>query len=157
MSFEKHINSNNFENSIDGITLLQKYIKSKTTTIIRTEFVDSQFLYAVQVDNSEGFELCPADPCNLVDEYCPVNSTGNKFMILNDFSHPILDQYQKILRNNHIEIAGIEFIEDKKGHLYTYDINTNTNYNSIAEDLSDIKGMKVIAEYLKKELEKQEL
>ena len=157
VSFEKHINSNYFENSIDGITLLQKYIKSKTTTITRAEFVDSQFLYAVQVDNSKGFELCPADPCNLEDGYCPANSTGNKFMIINDFSHPILDQYRKILRNNHIEIAGIEFIEDKKGQLYTYDINTNTNYNSIAEDLSNIKGMKVIADYLKTELDKQEL
>ena len=76
-------------------------------------------------------------------------------MIINDFSHPILDQYRKILRNNHIEIAGIEFIEDKKGQIYTYDINTNTNYNSIAENLSGIKGMQVIADYLKKELEKQ--
>ena len=40
------------------------------------------------------------------------------------------------------------------GHLYTYDINTNTNYNSIAENLSDLKGMKAIAKFLKEELEK---
>ena len=74
-------------------------------------------------------------------------------MQLNHF----LNQHQKILKNNNIEIAGIEFIEDTKGQLYTYDINTNTNYNSTAENLSDIKGMKVIADYLKKELEKQYL
>ena len=155
-SFKQYINSNEFEQSIDGITLLQEYIKPKTNTIIRTEFVDSKFLYAVQVDTSEGFELCPADACNLEDKYCPANATGNKFMILDDFSNPILYQYQKVLKNNDIEIAGIEFLEDLKGQLYTYDINTNTNYNSIAESLSEIKGMQAIANYLKVELEKQE-
>ena len=54
----------------------------------------------------------------------------------------------------HLEIAGIEFLEAMNGHLYTYDINTNTNYNSIAENLSDLRGMKTIADFLKKELEK---
>ena len=151
-SFEKYIKSDDFEDSIDGITLLQEYIKPKTATIIRTEFIDRKFLYAVQVDTSKGFELCPADACNLEDEYCPANATGNKFMILDDFSNPILDQYQKILKNNHIEIAGIEFLEDAKGQLYTYDINTNTNYNSTAESSSEKKGMKAIANFLKKEL-----
>ena len=29
-------------------------------------------------------------------------------------------------------------LQNKKGELYTYDINTNTNYNSIAEDLFNI-------------------
>ena len=74
-------------------------------------------------------------------------------MILDDFSNPILDQYQQVLKNNHVEIAGIEFLEDAKGQLFTYDINTNTNYNSIAENLSEKKGMKVIADFLKIELE----
>ena len=81
-SFKKYINSTEFEQSIDGITLLQEYIKPKTDTIIRAEFIDSQFFYAVQVDASKGFELCPADDCNFEDEYCPANVTGNKFMIL---------------------------------------------------------------------------
>ena len=153
-SFEQYVNSEKFEDSRDGITLLQEYIKAKTDTIIRTEFVDSKFLYAVQVDISKGFELCPADVCNLEVEYCPANATGNKFMILNGFFNPILERYQKILKNNYIEIAGIEFLEANNGQLYTYDINTNTNYNSIAENLSDLKGMKSIANFLKRELEK---
>ena len=152
--FEKYVTSDEFDDSRDGITLLQEYIKPKTDTIIRTEFVDTQFLYAVQVDTSKGFELCPADACNLEDEYCPANATGNKFMILKSFSNPILDQYQKVLENNNIEIAGIEFLEDENNEIYTYDINTNTNYNSIAEDLSELNGMKAIAEYLINELQK---
>ena len=75
-------------------------------------------------------------------------------MILNGFSNPILDQYQKVLKKNQIEIAGIEFLQDAQGQLYTYDINTNTNYNSVAESLSELKGMKAVADFLKRELEK---
>ena len=48
----------------------------------------------------------------------------------------------------------IEFVKDRNGQLYTYDINTNTNYNSVAENLSSLKGMGAIANFLKKELEK---
>ena len=151
-SFKEYIKSEDFNESVDGITLLQEYITPKNDTIIRIEFVDSQFLYAVQVDTTKGFELCPADACNLEEEYCPANTTGNKFMILEKFTNPILEHYQSVLKKNCIEIAGIEFIEDQNGQLYTYDINTNTNYNSIAEDLSNLKGMKAIASFLNKEL-----
>ena len=41
---------------------------------------------------------------------------------------------------------------DQKGEIYTYDVNTNTNYNSQAEQNFEIKGMKSIAQFLKKEL-----
>ena len=51
-------------------------------------------------------------------------------------------------------IAGIEYIKDKDGKHYTYDINTNTNYNSIAERKSNLKGMDSIATFLYNELRK---
>ena len=41
---------------------------------------------------------------------------------------------------------------NKNGKMFTYDINTNTNYNSIAEKYSKKKGMQVVARFLKKEL-----
>ena len=140
ISLEKYVNSIKFEDSIDGITLLQEYIKPKGTRVIRTEFVNNQFLYAVQIDASKGFELCPADDCVSEEEFCPANETGNKFMILNNFINPIIDKYQKVLVNNNIEIAGIEFLEDEFGNIFTYDINTNTNYNSTAENDSKKKA-----------------
>ena len=60
--------------------------------------------------------------------------------------------YEKFIKKNGIEIAGIEYVTDKNGIIYTYDINTNTNYNSQAERDSKIKGMKSIAKFLKEEL-----
>ena len=156
---ESYVSSKDFEPSIDGITLLQEYIDAKPKVITRVEFVNSKFIYAVEVDASDGFELCPACPDEPVDvpetqffgEFCP--TIGNKFRIQKDFKEDeIIKKYEKFINANGIEIAGIEFVKDKNGIAYTYDVNTNTNYNSQAENVSKIKGMKSIAEFLKKEL-----
>tara|TARA_Y100000739_G_scaffold194457_1_gene175695 strand:+ start:16 stop:777 length:762 start_codon:yes stop_codon:yes gene_type:complete len=148
---EKYVN-NNFEDSIDGITLLQEYISSDPKVITRVEFVDGKFLYAVQVDASDGFELCPADLCNTEEKFCPTNPDGNKFMIIKDYKNNEIKKYENLLKTNGIEIAGIEYIKGKDGTHYTYDINTNTNYNPIAEEKSKEKGMDSIANFLYKEL-----
>tara|TARA_Y100000590_G_scaffold450606_1_gene590545 strand:+ start:441 stop:1409 length:969 start_codon:yes stop_codon:yes gene_type:complete len=156
---DSHVSSKNFEPSIDGITLLQEYIDAKPKVITRVEFVNSKFIYAVEVDASEGFELCPACPDDYIEvpesqfvgEFCP--TIGNKFKIINDFNKKeIINKYEKFIKANGIEIAGIEYVKDKNGIIYTYDVNTNTNYNSQAEKNSKIRGMKSIAKFLKKEL-----
>ena len=156
---DSYVSSKDFEPSIDGITLLQEYIDAKPKVITRVEFINSKFIYAVEVDASDGFELCPAcpdEPINVPEtqffgEYCP--TIGNKFRIIKNFKkNEIIKKYEKFIKANGIEIAGIEYIEDKDGIIYTYDVNTNTNYNSQAEKSSKIKGMKSIAEFLKKEL-----
>ncbi len=64
---KQYINSEEFGPSIDGITLIQEYIKAPEPIIIRNEFVGGQFLYSISVDTSEGFELCPADVCTVED------------------------------------------------------------------------------------------
>ena len=150
---EKYVNED-FEKSVDGITLLQEYIDSDPRVITRVEFVKGKFLYAVQVDASDGFELCPADECNVEEKFCPTNPDGNKFMILKNYENSEIQKYEDLLKSNGIEIAGIEYIKGKDGTHYTYDINTNTNYNSIAERKSDLKGMDSIATFLYNELRK---
>ena len=73
-------------------------------------------------------------------------------MIVKDYSNLELKKYEDLLKSNNIEIAGIEYIKGKDGKHYTYDINTNTNYNSIAERKSNLKGMDSIATFLYNEL-----
>ena len=156
---DSHVSGKDFEPSIDGITLLQEYIEARPKVIIRAEFVNSKFLYAVEVDASEGFELCPACPEDQTDdapetqffgEYCP--TIGNKFRIIKNYKrNSLIEKYEKFISANGIEIAGIEYVIDKNGEIFTYDVNTNTNYNSQAERSSEIKGMRSIANFLKKE------
>ena len=149
-----YIDSPDFKNSIDGIMVLQDYIDSNPKVIHRLEFINSKFYYAVQVDASESFKLCPADACNVEEKFCSANSDGNKFMILENYKNPDIPRYEKFLKENNIEIAGIEYIIDTDGTHYTYDINTNTNYNSIAENKANLFGMREIALFLKEALGK---
>jgi hypothetical protein len=151
------VRSGQFEESRDGITLIQEYIRAPEPVITRVEFVGGQFLYAVQVDTSLGFELCPADVCQVGDAFCPVGDTAPiaaaaRFRIVEGFADPVVERYQRFLAANGIGIAGIEFITDADGRSYTYDVNTNTNYNSAAEAEAGRYGMRAIAEYLGREL-----
>ena len=145
-SLTNYVNSNEFEESPDGINLIQKYIDAPTNTIIRLEFIDSKFLYAVEVDTTEGFELCPSDKCH-VESNCPTG-ISQKFKILKDFTLKNISTYENFLSNNDIGIAGIEIIIDELGKIWTYDVNTNTNYNAQAEKEANISAPLKVAEYL---------
>jgi hypothetical protein len=145
--------SEDFEEPIDGITLIQQYIAAPEPFITRCEFVGQEFMYAVRVDTSDGFLLCPADECQDEDAtVCPVTSS-EKFEIIEGFDHAVIERYGHMLRANDIHVAGIEFIVDGDGEAYTYDINTNTNYNPRAEARAGRSGMRAIAELLGRELQ----
>ena len=152
-----HLASDEFEPSVDGLTLVQQYIEAPRPFITRVEFVGGKFLYAVRVDTSGGFELCPAEACAVesLDEYCPTVATTDMFEILSDFDHVLIPKWEAFLQANDIGIAGIEFITDKSGRSFTYDVNTNTNYNPEAEEKDGRQGMKAIASYLGDLLEQQ--
>ncbi|WP_273831671.1 ATP-grasp domain-containing protein [Guptibacillus sedimenti] len=152
-TLKAYVKSDDFEDSIDGITLLQQYISSPDASITRCEFVGGKFLYAVRVDTSEGFELCPADVCQVGDTFCPTTEGPKpKFEVIENFDHPVLANYEAFLKANGIAFAGIECIQNERGDLFTYDVNTNTNYNAEAERKAGVSGMKAIADTLDQEL-----
>ncbi|QRG67020.1 ATP-grasp domain-containing protein [Brevibacillus choshinensis] len=152
---ESYVNGPDFDEPVDGITLIQEYIQAPQPFITRCEFVGGKFVYAVQVDTSEGFELCPADACQIGDLFCPVGEevpTKPKFQIVEGFQDPIIEKYESFLAANGIQVAGIEFIRNQDGQIFTYDINTNTNYNSDAEAAAGVYGMLEVAKFLGREL-----
>jgi hypothetical protein len=127
----------------DTPMLVQAYIKPAEPFIIRNEFVGGKHLYSVKVDTTGGFELCPADVCEIGDAACPVGEEAeapNKFQVLTDFTHPDIAAFEKMLAGEDIEIAGVEFPFDDDGNAWTYDININTNYNGQAESAAGIAG-----------------
>ncbi len=145
-ALKDYIFGNDFEASPDGITLLQEYVYAPSQSIVRMEFVNSKFLYAVEVDTSQGFELCPADTCE-IESNCPTEHF-NKFKINEKFSIPNISDFENFLRGNDIGIAGIEIIFDENGSCWTYDVNTNTNYNSKAEEQADQNAPEAVARFL---------
>lgn len=136
--------------------LVQAYIKPAEPFIIRNEFVGGKHLYSVRVDTTGGFELCPADVCEIGDAACPAGEEAdapNKFKVLTDFTHPDIAKFETMLKEQDIEIAGVEFLFDANGDAWTYDININTNYNGQAEAQAGIAdtdraGMRAVAGFL---------
>ena len=93
--------------------------------------------------------------------FCPVgetpletNATQPKFQIIENFNDSIIATYENFLKLNEIKVAGIEFIRDADGEIYTYDVNTNTNYNADAEQVAGHYNMLELAKILKAELER---
>jgi hypothetical protein len=148
-----YIDGPEYEPSVDGLHLVQEYMQAPEPLITRAEFVGGRFLYAVEVDTSEGFELCPADQCTVGDAFCPAGEEPRaKFTIIDDIDRELKGRYEAFLAANDIEVAGIEFIRARDGALYTYDVNTNTNYNPDAEERAGRSAMAELARFLGREL-----
>lgn len=158
---ESDVENGTVPESLDGMLLVQEFVESLDGRITRLEFIGGQFYYAVSIDSSKGFELCPADSCNIGDAFCPANKEeaslpdAVKFKVLDEFQVPHERRFLDFLNHAGISIGAIEFILDKYGKPVVYDVNTNTNYNSEAEMAlgNKYRGMRKIAEYLKGELE----
>ena len=148
-AFADYLDGPDYEPPVDGLHLLQQYVRAPTQLITRAEFIGGQFMYAVEVDSSEGFELCPADACAVGDAFCPAGGEPRaKFTIIEDIDPALKQRYESFLNANAIGVAGIEFISDADGTVYTYDVNTNTNYNQDAEARAGRSGMTELARYL---------
>jgi len=148
-----YLDSADYEPPVDGIHLLQQYVRAPVPLITRAEFIGGRFLYAVEVDTSEGFELCPADACAIEDAFCPAGEEPRAmFTIVDDVDAGLKARYEAFLAANGIEVAGIEFIRDADGAVYTYDVNTNTNYNPDAETRAGRSAMTALARFLGAEL-----
>jgi hypothetical protein len=159
-AFEDFINAGKYEDSPDSINLLQEYIEPAEKFITRVEIVDGKFLYAIRSSTEDGFELCPADACSVGDAFCPAPDSSAtkaaKFQPRHEITadDPLVVAYIEFCKNHDIDVAGIEFVEDKEGNRYTYDINSTSNYNATVEDEVGIYGMEAIAELVAKELQK---
>ncbi len=153
-----YLNSPDYEPPVDGLHLLQQYVEAPEPLITRAEFVGGRFMYAVEVDTSDGFELCPADACAVDDAFCPAGPDAAptrpraKFTIIDGIDSALAGRYETFLATNQIDVAGIELITDAAGTVYTYDVNTNTNYNPDAEARAGRSGMDTLARYLGTEL-----
>lgn len=152
-AFEQLLETFSQDLPIDHLLLLQEYIEPAQKRITRVEIVDGQFLYAINSDTSRGFELCPAESCNIGTAFCPTDRQS-LFSLRKNFKDPIIQQYINFMKKHEIDIAGFEFIENKAGIKITYDINCTTNYSPSVEKTHSLNGMQAIASFLGRELKK---
>ena len=144
--FESYLTGTDFQEPVDGITLIQQFIETAEPTVTRVELVDCKLLYGVKilVDAEFNPQNCPADSC--AGTNCPMAAGADrprKFTILHDLrkTEPeLVKQYEQFVRENNVEVCGIEFAKDDQGRTWTYDVNVNTNYNRSAERRAKVNG-----------------
>ncbi len=154
-ALESYLASDNYAEPNDHTWLIQEYIRSPESFITRAEFINTRCYYAVRVDTSDGFELCPADTCGIEGAFCPMSggqltSSGQPaFVVQPNNDHPVIKQLEQFMQAQHIDVAGVEYIVDAAGKTYVYDINTNTNYNQKAEAIAGVpKAIDAVVAYL---------
>ena len=154
----EHVASSEFEEPVDGITLLQEYVQPADGTITRVELVGGELVYAIRADTTAGgFQLCPADACAIGPDGRPIAPPGavrapepgeQIFSLREDVDGLPIDGYQAFLAAYRIEVAGVELIEAADGRIVTYDVNTNTNYNAAVEAVAPRSGPRQVARLL---------
>lgn len=103
----EYLNGVEFEDSIDGISLVQQYIESASGKIVRAEFIGGEFFYSVEIESNDSFELCPADNCQIPNSL--ETNRGEtiqpvKFKIKENLLTPLeIKAYQNFLTENHIQ------------------------------------------------------
>lgn len=147
--FERFLNSEDFGASIDSVYVLQDFVEPAQPYITRAEYVGRELIYALRSDTRTGFNLCPADSCAI---QAPRATDTPRFYIEQPYHHPLIDQHIAFMAANDIEIAAIEFLIDRSGRAFTYDLNINTNYNVEAEAAAGRSGMASIAAFLERAL-----
>lgn len=148
--FDGYLSGPDYLPPVDGITLLQEYLRPARPRITRVEIVGGEYMYAISADTERGgFELCPADACAVPQ---PATGAGNDgiFALREGFDHPVIGRYTDFARRHGIEIAGFEFIETADGRLVTYDINSTTNYNAAIEAVAPRPALPAVASFFKR-------
>jgi hypothetical protein len=147
--FEAYLSGPGYEPPVDGITLLQEYLRAAEPQITRVEIVGGEFIYAITADTARGgFQLCPADACAIGPGGGAGDPEPSLFALRAGFSHPVIARYIDFAERHDIGIAGFEFIETADGRLVTYDINTTTNYNAEIEAMASRPALPAVAAYL---------
>jgi hypothetical protein len=132
-------------------------VRAPRPVITRAELTGRRFTYAVEVDTSEVFELCPEDVCAIGEAAYPVGENpgrpAHKFTVLESVDPGLISRLQGFLERAGVDVAGIEFIIGPDAQPLVYDVNTNTNYNPDAEARAGIagtrrSGMGALAAYL---------
>lgn len=144
-----------FDFGPNGQVIIQEYIDAAEPHITRVELVGGRMILAMESSTEEGFELCPSDVCQLEaarkksPDNCPIDG-GAKFRPSPlSAEDPLVSRYIALCAGEGIELAGIEFVEDREGRRFTYDINGTTNYNQTLGREIGVDGMQELARYLR--------
>jgi hypothetical protein len=143
----------------DRTGLVQEYLASGDGSIVRIEFLDGEFLYAIRITNErdEDFNLCPADICDVelasppenpggtrraaspaTFDNNPLDAAAKRPLRIEAFDPPgeMIDTVLRIARAGRLDVGGVEYLVAARDALpYVYDINALSNFVTDAPSL----------------------
>ena len=121
---------------LDHTALVQEFLPARGNSIIRVEVLNGRYLYAIRVHLADtgGFNLCPADYCDIVEEAQTNGSTAapvNAKAMIEGYTPPAeaISAVERIIQQAHIDVGGVEYlVNDRDGQIYYYDVNALSNF-----------------------------
>ncbi|HKV44378.1 MAG TPA: hypothetical protein VJT32_06845 [bacterium] len=157
---------------IDHTALVQEFLPARGGHIVRVEFLDGRFLYAIKVypNRAAGFNLCPADICHpngtaaaadrggggsndmvaAAADLCPVDLPKVALRV-EGYTPPaeVIGDVLAIARATGLDLGGVEYlIDDRDGRVYYYDINALSNFVTDAVSLVGFDPYAALVDYL---------
>lgn len=148
------------ELGIDSTALVQEFIPSEESRIVRVEVLGGSYLYGIRIYTpGTSFDLCPADVCQRVDgaeldaQVCAVDAPSRGLRVEGyEPPRPVIDAVERIMAAAGIEVGGIEYMIDARdGQLYYYDVNALSNFVADAPNVVGFDPFARLADYLERE------
>jgi len=142
---------------VDGVALVQEAAPLRDGHITRVETLNGEYLYAINVFPAQGsFDLCPADACQradgveLVRGACAIDAPKTGLRVEGTTpSREIIEQVERISREAHLDVGGIEFlVDDRDGKHYFYDVNALSNFVADAVNVIGFDPFSRLVDYL---------
>jgi D-alanine-D-alanine ligase-like ATP-grasp enzyme len=148
------VDSRSLDLGIDHTALVQEYLPAAGQSIVRVEILGGEYLYAIRLHLTTGFNLCPADYCQL-----PATAAGTglqdgvsgRQMPVEAYTPPpaIIEAVKRIMAAAHIEVGGVEYlVNDRDGQAYFYDINALSNFVADAVHVVGFDPIPRLVDYL---------
>ena len=158
------------EFGIDRTALVQEYLVPEEGAIVRVEVLNGEALYAIKIftDPTEGFNLCPADICQVPapamasngaepapaqeGEACDFGAaaltTSKKPLKIEAFDAPrdVVETAIRLVREGGLDVGGVEYlVAARDGLPYFYDVNALSNF---VTDAINVVGLDPTARFV---------
>jgi carbamoyl-phosphate synthase L subunit-like protein len=114
---------------IDGIGLVQERLPAAGGYVVRIEILGGDLLYAIKLQLAEGgFNLCPADYCELPGIRDGVSGRGVPIEAY-DPPDDVVEGAKRIVAAAGMDLGGVEYlVNERDGQAYYYDVNALSNF-----------------------------
>jgi glutathione synthase/RimK-type ligase-like ATP-grasp enzyme len=137
----------------DGLGLVQEYHPPRGGAIVRVEALDGRYLYAIRVPArpAQGFNLCPADLCEIPSEAGTGASAGVRQVEAYRPADDVIEAVLAIMAAGRLDVCGVEYLESERdGQRYFYDVNALSNFVAEARRVVGFDPFVTFVDYLER-------